>query len=460
MKVFNDISESGPAMLSPRDRLKKRFPRMLPLEERVKTFKPYLLGFEEEDASWEARRCAYCNVCRRGCPASLDIAGYVKAIAEGDLERALNIIVDGVVFPGILGNVCTRRCEEHCVYWKPGAPIGIMWLKGYVASKFDDYWDHLDLRIPETTKGSVAAVGAGPASLALGFYLRREGYDVTVYDYRPEVGGMVRYAIPTFRLPEEAMRKDFDMVLRTGIEFKGGVRVGEDVSFEELLSEHDAVFLGIGLQRSRKLGIPGEDLEGVYPALEFLIRVREGWRPRLEGKVGVIGGGDVAMDAARTAVRLGAEEVTIFYRRREVDMPAGPQERQDAKEEGVKIVERVTPVEFVGGPELRKMRYWLNEMVPQEGRRPKPVPIKDKVYEADLDYVIVAIGQEADYSLLPGEVRDRIVKGRWIPVDENGMTGYEGVFAGGDPVNDRGDVVSAVADAKRAVKGILRYLSG
>ena len=273
---------------------------------------------------------------------------------------------------------------------------------------------------------------------------------------------MLRYGIPRYRLPEKTLAKEIKFILEQGVEIKYNTHVGKDIGFDELLRNYDAVFIGAGYQIGQKMGIKGEDLEGVMDAVTFLRKVSEGERVAVGERVMVIGGGDTAMDSSRTALRLGAKEVVVSYRRRIEDMPASKEEKDEALAEGVKFMPQTLPVEIERRGNQLVVKYCDCEMVYEEGaKRPKPVPIYEKTYEMEVDTVIMAIGQQPDLSFLPDEIRSKLrfnKTGNKIVVDENMMTNVPGLFAGGDLVSKRADAISAIATGRKAALGILKYL--
>ena len=432
-------------------------------EERRKDFDPVILGFRDEQAVVEGYRCLGCALCVDGCPTHMFIPEYIEKIREAKYKDALDIFFKNNPLPEICGIVCTHNCEDACIYSWRGQPVQIRYLKGFGASKVDNYGEVIKVDKEKKIGKRVAVIGAGPAGLTLAFYLRKYGIEVTIYEAYPEPGGMMRYGIPRYRLPEKVLRKEIEFIKSTGVEIKFNTKVGREIKLKELLQEYDAVFIGVGFHRGLTMRIPGEDAVGVIQAADFLRDVSMGKEVKIGKRVIVVGGGDVAMDASRTALRLGAEEVIIMYRRRWVDMPAHEEEKREAKDEGVIFMTQTLPVEIVKNEDgsIKVVKYVKTRMVDRGGRRPEPVPIEDEVYEMEADTVIQAIGQRADYSLLNEEFKGKIQldeRGTRIIVDENGMTSVEGLFAGGDVVNRRGDIVSAIADARKAARGILKYL--
>lgn len=435
-------------------------------EERKKDFEPYILPYTREEAIAEASRCLGCGLCIPGCAARVNIPGYLKTMAEGNVKEGINVIFKDLPLPMICGNVCTHRCEDLCVLGKRGDALAIRHVKRYIAEN-SDYMKDVKIEKKADTGKRVAAVGAGPASLTLGYYLALNGVKVDIYEKLNIPGGMMTIGIPRYRLSMEKINTEVDFIKSLGVDIKYGMEVGKDVEFEELVKKYDVVFIGTGNHGPNKTGTKGiEKTDRVIHAIDFLRRVAMGEKVDVGEKVIVIGGGFTAMDASRTSMRLGAKSVAVYYRRRFEDRPSAEtsnaqEEYDETVAEGVEFVWKVTPFEYVvEDGKLKGMKYWKNRMVEQEGGgRAKPVPIKDEEYFVEADTIIEATGQKIDFSFLPEEIRDKIEM-NWndIKVDEDGMTSIPGIFAGGDAVNSQKDIIAAVADGKRAAKGILKNL--
>ena len=397
--------------------------------------------------------------CRATCPAGVDAQGYIALISEGKFREALEVLRRTMPFAGVCGRVCTHPCETECERGKVDEPIAIRSLKRFMA----DY----ELRegreeatpVEVTKEDKVAIVGSGPAGIACAYDLVRQGYPVTIFEAALEAGGLLRYGIPEYRLPNKIVDEEIGYVQELGVEIKTKTPVTklEDV-FEQ---GYKAIFVATGAGTSQKMGIPGEDSEGVLHALDFLKQVNSGDKVSIGQRVAVIGGGNAAIDAARAAQRLGAKEVAIVYRRSRVEMPAGPEEIEAAEEEGVEVNILAAPVEVLAQKGrvtgIRCIKMELGE--PDASGRRRPIPIEGSEFSMQVDNVIMAIGQTVDKERLPGNLE---YAGRGtLSVDEITLqTNIDGVFAGGDVVSGPADVISVVAAGKEAAISIDRYLMG
>ncbi|MEA4891805.1 MAG: NADPH-dependent glutamate synthase [Peptococcaceae bacterium] len=442
---------------------------------RNKNFNEVALGYTEAMALEEASRCLICPKpqCVKGCPVEVDIPGFIAKIKEKDFAAAAKSLKGKNSLPAICGRVCPQesQCESKCVRGIKTQPVAIGRLERFVAD-----WDMArGMEMPETTaaKGKkVAIVGAGPAGLTCAGDLAKMGYEVKIFESLHVAGGVLMYGIPEFRLPKAVVQKEIDYIKALGVDIETNVVCGKTLLVDEILEEYDAVFIGTGAGLPFFMDIPGENLSGVFSANEFLTRSNlmkaysfpEALTPTRVGKrVAVIGGGNVAMDAARTALRLGAEESWIVYRRSAEEMPARAEEVEHAREEGVIFKLLHSPIEFKGDENMN-----LNSMVLQKfelgepdasGRR-KPVPIPGALEEAAVDTVVIAIGQGPN-NLVTGTTPGLILtKKGGIQADEaTGETSRKGVYAGGDIVTGAATVILAMGAGKSAAKAIDEYLS-
>ncbi len=407
--------------------------------------------------SWRYLRPRYADrvpPCNEACPAGNDIEGFIRLIGEGRPADAWRLLKEENPMPAVTGRVCFHPCEKSCNRAQYDHATGIQSLERYAA---DHATGEVMKPLRKASGKKVAVVGAGPAGMAAAYHLTRLGHKVTVFDALPKAGGLLRIGIPAYRLPDEVLDKEVADLQKMGVEFQLNTRVGRDVPFAKMQG-YDAVFVATGVHANRALDVPGEDAEGVLPALALLARVALGEKVKVGKRVAVIGGGNSAVDAARTARRLGAQ-VTIFYRRTEVEMPAFEEEVADAKAEDVKIEMLTAPTRIivedgaVAGLELQRMT--LGE--PDESGRRRPVPVKGSEFTVPADTVLTAIGEVGDLSFLPDQVKREWGK---IKIDEFGLTSHPGVFAGGDIASAQQNVARALGDGKRAAIAIDRYLQG
>ena len=455
-------------------------PQKTPIPEqdpgtRRRNFDEVALGYEPDQAVREAGRCLNCKEpqCITGCPVQVPIPRFIQALRNGDFPRALDIIKEANLLPAVCGRVCPqeKQCEQRCVLGKKFDPVAIGRLERFAA----DWVMHHDLgtvpvSMPPTGK-KVAIVGSGPAGLACAYELTREGHAVTIYEAFHEPGGVLLYGIPEFRLPKAIVAREIDILRRMGVEIVKNVVVGKLITVDEILNEFNACFIGTGAGTPKFMCVPGENLNGVYSANEFLTRInfmRSNAFPdydtpiRKGQRIAVIGGGDVAMDAVRTALRLGAEEGIIVYRRTEADMPARREEVHHAREEGVRFETLTDLVEIIGHDgfvsEIRCVRMEQGE--PDTSGRRRTVPKRGSEFRIPVDTVIMAIGTNVN-KLVPSSTKDlQLSTWGYIAANERtGATNREGIFAGGDIVTGSATVISAMGAGRKAARAIHAYIS-
>ena len=451
---------------------KHEMPEQKP-KERIKNFNEVPYGYDEKTAIEEAKRCLQCKnrPCVAGCPVEIDIPDFIKQIAEGNIDKAVEVLKSKTSLPAVCGRVCPyeNQCEGECTLLKIGEPVAIGHLERFLA----DYERKKGVKIPKIAKSTgknVAVVGSGPAGLTCAGDLAKMGHKVTVFEALHDAGGVLMYGIPEFRLPKEIVKAEVDYISKLGDDIHYDVVVGKTITVDELMDEYDAVFIGTGAGLPRWLRIPGENLDGVYSANEYLTRVNmmkaydfpNYDTPVKIGKVvATFGAGNVAMDCARTSLRLGAEKSYILYRRTEKEMPARNEEIHHAKEEGVIFRLLTNPVKFIGDEngilkEVECLKMKLGE--PDESGRRRPVPIEGSNFKIKIDTALVAIGQSPN-PLVPTTVKGLKI-GKWgnIETDEEGRTNIPGIFAGGDIATGAATVILAMGAGKRAARAIDKYL--
>ena len=397
--------------------------------------------------------------CQATCPVSLDIRGYVGLIADGKFKEAYELIRKKVPFPGVLGRVCMHHCEERCKRSLLEEPISIARLKRFVADNVYEHGEELKHEpVPSTRGKKVAIIGAGPAGLTAAHDLKLLGYDVAVFEKLPVAGGMMAAGIPKYRLPRAVLEREIEFIRDIGVEIRTNEEIDKD-RFEEIRKAYDAMFISVGAQESMKLKIPGEDLEGVLPGVEFLRDVGLGKEVRIGKKIAIVGGGNVAVDAARCALRLGSE-VFIVYRRSRAEMPASREELEALEKEGIKIIFLANPTRILGSSRIEKIECIRMELgPPDESGRRRPIPVEGSEFITEVDTVIPAIGQASDLKFLEGSGVDT-PDGRVISTSKDCKTTVEGIFAGGDVATGPATVIEAIAGGKRAALAIHEYLSG
>jgi len=436
---------------------------MLPADKSVQSFDEVVTGYTEEQAKLEADRCIECGICVATCPAHMDVPDYIRSIRNGDYEQGLQLMYRTNPFPATCGRICTRRCESVCPVGIQGDPIAIRWLKRFIVDQVapQDYARILANQCGDSGH-RVAVIGAGPGGLSAAYYLRKQGHAVTVFEAQESAGGMLRYGVPSYRLPDADLDKDINYIVSLGVDIRYNMRIGKDLPFETLLQEYAAVFLSTGLSVPSSMRIHGEDHPRVLSGLQVLADVASGRDPDVGSKVAVIGGGNVAMDAARVARRFGAD-VTILYRRRIADMPADDEEIHESQEEGCHIVTQAIPVEIIAADNAQQVsiKWGEAEMVQDpKGGRPRPILQEDRMHIETYDSIVSAIGQGSDLDFLSKEIQDQLAVewGKFTP-GEYQYTQLEKVFVGGDVANRVADAISAIEDGHHAARGIERFLN-
>ena len=457
----------------PRHKMSEQDPKV-----RVTNFNEVPTGYPEETAIAEAKRCIQCKKpgCIAGCPVDVDIPGFIALIAEGKFIEAALKLKETNALPAVCGRVCPQedQCEKLCILGKKGEPVAVGRLERFAADA-ERQAGKISIPPPATPNGKkVAVVGAGPSGLTIAGDLVKIGYDVTIFEALHKAGGVLVYGIPEFRLPKAIVDAEVDYLTKLGVKIETNTVIGRLKTVDELFAEgFDAVYLGVGAGAPVFMNIPGENLSGIYSANEYLTRSNlmkaylfpEYDTPIVRGKnVAVIGGGNVAMDSVRTALRLGADNAFIIYRRTEVEMPARIEEVHHAKEEGVRFNLLTNPVEYIGNTEgwvtgVRCQRMELGE--PDDSGRRRPVPVKGSEFVIPVDMVVVAVGTMAN-PIVPATTPG-LDTNRWgyiVVKDASGLTSREGVYAGGDIVTGSATVILAMGAGRLAARAIHEYLSG
>ena len=442
-------------------------------KQRSRNFNEVALGYTEEQAVSEAERCLQCGEaqCVKGCPVEVDIPAFINLIRERRFGEAIRKVKEKNSLPAVCGRVCPQeeQCQANCTLGKVGDPVSVGRLERFVAD-----WEReqgYEISQKSTSTGmKVVVVGAGPAGLTAAAELAKLGHEVVVFEALHKPGGVLIYGIPEFRLPKKIVEAEAEYIGKLGVAIKMNVMVGKLYTLKELLERFDAVFLGTGAGLPLFMRVPGENLCGVYSANEFLIRVNlmkayafpEYDTPICVGeRVAVVGGGNVAMDAARCALRLGAREVKIVYRRSHEEMPARAEEIENAEEEGIIFEFLTNPKRFIGNERgwvkaMECIRMCLGE--PDESGRRRPVPIEGSDFMMDEDTVVIAIGRSPNPVIQQTTEGLQVTKWGTIVTDENGKTNIEGVYAGGDIVTGEATVISAMGAGKKAARAIHEYL--
>ncbi len=438
-------------------------------EVRLKSFEEIVHGFTEEQARKEAMRCLGCGICMQGCPAHMKIPEYIQAIFDGKHDESTKFMLEDNVLPGICGRICTHRCQDDCVYQYRGDPVHIMWLKRFATDQLETYKDVEIAKMPSSGK-KVAIIGGGPSGLSAAYHLTTMGHSVTIFEQKQRAGGALATGIPMYRLPIYELDKEIGHIEDMGVEIKLNTQVGKDVQFEDLLRDYDAVYIGVGLSYGRSINLKGEEHPNVVQAIDFLREVKVEGRRDITKHVVVIGGGNVAMDVARTVARLqeikyGSKDTTVQTASLEDwdIMPASQEEIDGALEEKVIFNPAWGPNQVIfnedgsiKGLEVKKVKHVFDE-----SGRFNPAFYEDQKKLLEGDYIIESVGQMYNFEFIPKEMLDKLefTPRRKVMVDEYGETTLPGVFAGGDLVEtSKGDAISAIANGHRAAIGIDRYL--
>lgn len=450
--------------------------RARPPSERIKDFEATFIPLTPEQAKLAAERCIHCPdpACVKACPAHNDIPAAMFLIERGEFLAAAELYRQTSSMPEICGRVCPHEalCQGACPRDKRGEPVITGALEAFVAD-YQRRHGQVEVELGEPTGHRVAIIGSGPSGLACAEQLRKRGHQATIFEASPAPGGLLLYGIPNFKLPKDVVHARIDDLRRAGVEFKTNTRIGEALTIDDLMEQgYDAVYIGVGSLVDAKMDVPGIDLPGVYQATEFLVRANvdpgllpaeQRTKPELGRRVAVVGGGDTASDCLRTALRMGAEEVTCLYRRTEAEMPGGKKDRELAREEGANYRFLTQPVRFIAGPDGRVsavecLQCELGE--PDDSGRRRPLPIEGSNFTVPVDTVILALGYWPDP--LIGETTPDLETHKWgliIADPETGKTTREGVFAGGDAVTGPDLVVTAMVSGRRAAEGIDEYLN-
>lgn len=443
-------------------------------KDRAKNFEEVALGYTEEMAVNESYRCLDCKnpKCVGGCPVSINIPKFIAHIRKKEFDNAYDVISESSLLPAVCGRVCPQesQCEKYCVRGKNGEPVAIGRLERYAADHHNSKSDGT-VTVPKKNGKKAAIIGSGPAGLTCAGVLAKGGFDVTIYEALHVAGGVLMYGIPQFRLPKDIVQREVNNLKELGVKIETNHIIGKTLTIDDIFSDgFDAIFIGSGAGLPRFMNIPGESLMGVYSANEFLTRVnlmkayrKDSHTPiYCKGRVCVVGGGNVAMDAARCALRLGADEVNIVYRRSEAELPARREEVEHAKEEGIIFRTLNNPVEIIGNEdgfvkELKCIKMELGE--PDASGRRRPIPIEGSEFILPCDVCIMALGTSPN-PLLPKTTKglDTNRKGGIIVEEESGETSRKNVYAGGDAVSGAATVILAMGAGKKAAESIIAKL--
>ena len=405
-----------------------------------------------------ANYCLNCKTkpCTKGCPLGNNIPEFIKCIKEEKFDDAYDVLQETTVLSSICGRICphSKQCEGNCVRGIKGNPVDIGLLESFVGDVNKE--KNIELKEKLVDNKKVAIIGGGPSGLTAAAFLARSGCDVTIYEKEEKLGGILNYGIPDFRLDKKIINNTIDKVLILGIQVKSGYVLGKNISLEDLKKEYDAIYLAFGANNSCFMDVEGKNLDNVYGANELL---KYNKHPDYKEKnVAIIGGGNVAIDIARTVKRLDAKSVNIIYRREEKQMPAEPKEIKDAKNEGVNFIHKANLVKIIGNSHVEKIELIKTQLVKKEGEtREYPINIENSNYQIDMDYVIMAIGSKIDRELAIKNGLELDEKG-YIKVDDNYKTNIDGVFAGGDLIGGKCTVARASKAGRDAAKNIVQYL--
>lgn len=414
-----------------------------------------------EEIKEKSEYCLNCKIkpcSNKGCPLGNDIPTFIKAIKEENYKKAYEILSETTVLEAVCGRICphTKQCEGSCVRGIKSKPVSIGELEAFVG----DISIKENYKIPQNNTSNknkkIAIIGGGPAGLTASAFLLKEGYSVTLYEKYNYLGGLLVHGIPEFRLPKNTVKDTIQKIIDLGLEVKYNMELGKDFSIQELESKYDAIFLAFGANIATKMGIYGEDLERVYGGNQLL---EYNNHPDYKNKkVAIIGGGNVAMDCARTVKKLGAEEVSVIYRRAEEQMPAETKEIEEAKEEGIKFIFQNNLVKILGNNKVEQIELIKTELVQKEGEtRKSPLNIPDSNYIIDIDYVIMALGSHPEQFV--SQLGLELTEKGYIKIDENNRTSNEKIFAGGDLAGAKGTVAWAARSGRDTAEAIIKYLS-
>lgn len=447
-----------------------------PIEERILDFDEVNLGFDPRTAAMEASRCMQCpdpQPCILRCPAGNDVPQALWLISQGDYIGAAQVFAATSPLPEVCGRVCPNLCQQGCVLGRVYGSVSVGKLEAFVADVARQA-GALSIPVPDKKTGKhIAVVGSGPAGITVAEDLIKKGHEVTIYEAWPVPGGVLIYGIPNFKLDKRVVMNKIRDLQDAGVRFVTNTRIGKDTTVDELLKEFDAVFLGTGAGVEASMNIPGENLAGIYTSTDFLVRANvpqeflppdKKDKPSVGRRVAIVGGGDTAVDCARSAIRLGGQEVTIVYRRTEAEMPGNEVERGVSVDEGVQIEYLQAPVEFIGDEHghvrsMKVIKMQLGE--PDSSGRRRPVPIEGSEFIQKVDTVVLAVGYWPDPLL--GDTTDGLATRKWgliVANEQTGTTTREGIFAAGDNVHGPDLVITAIATAHKAAASIEAYLNG